>query len=302
MLKNFIKYQSLKNDFIIFDWYKKPAVYVHSELAAPAWLPFVKQACDRHLGVGADGVLVITSDAHLGMPEILVFNADGSRAESCFNGLRCVADYLYISYHFPLEFHIKMGSRVIDCSVLETPDKHRLITTQVGAITYEGEKTINISQGDFSGFVVNVGNPHFIVKQQISLDWLATHGKLLESHEQFPARTNVEFIWSAPTLCSHVPPHKAYAVLVYERGCGITQACSSGATAIVGLLYKQGIIKAQEKIDLCMPGGSIICWIDEKENVYLSSLAYPVFSGSFDNAIVPTCTTDETDYFSSSSV
>lgn len=283
MLKNFIKYQALGNDFIIFDWYKKPAVFVQSELTMPLWSDFVKLACNRHLGVGADGVLVITSDNQLGMPEILIFNADGSRAESCFNGLRCVADFLSVTYHFPPLFHIKMGHRIIDCVVNAVVGQDRDITTNVGPVVYEGDKTVAIDQASFEGCVVNVGNPHFIIFKQTTLDWLSLYGRFLESHEQFPARTNVEFVWPITTTFASITKNRSYAMLVYERGCGITFSCSSGAAAVIGLLYKQNQIKIQEKIDICMPGGFVTGWVDEKESVFLAGHATLVFTASFES-------------------
>ena len=101
LLKQFVKYQSLGNDFIIFDWYKKPALFVQVELSGGHFSSVVQRLCDRHFGVGADGVLVITSHQEFGFPVVTIYNADGSKAESCLNGLRCVADYLFTEYYAP---------------------------------------------------------------------------------------------------------------------------------------------------------------------------------------------------------
>src|SRR3989338_293477 len=110
-LKHFVKYQSLGNDFIVFDWFKKPTSFIQEELKDAQWKEFVIKTCDRHFGVGADGVLIITCCPQEGVPEILVFNADGSNGQTCLNGLRCVAKHLFDTHHFPKEFRIKMSQR-----------------------------------------------------------------------------------------------------------------------------------------------------------------------------------------------
>src|SRR3989338_3089954 len=158
VLKNFIKYQSLGNDFIIFDWYKKPSVFMHNELHDTSWKRFVAHICDRHFGVGADGVLIVIGAPQTGMPEVFVFNADGSAAETCLNGLRCVVDYLFLQYHFPEQFIIKMGQRMFDCSAKRDAAGALLIDAKVAPIVYIGERSVAVQDRTFNGHVVTVGN------------------------------------------------------------------------------------------------------------------------------------------------
>src|SRR5438045_267055 len=136
ILKNFVKYHSLGNDFIVFDWYKRPSFYMHNELQEASWKQFVIDMCNRHYGVGADGIVIITNSQQAGMPEMLIFNADGTQAESCLNGLRCVAKYLFTEYHFPESFNIKLGQRIIECvmnpSTTQRDDYD--VITRVGAV------------------------------------------------------------------------------------------------------------------------------------------------------------------------
>jgi len=295
LLKQFVKYQSLGNDFIIFDWYKKPALFVQVELSGGHFSSVVQRLCDRHFGVGADGVLVITSHQEFGFPVVTIYNADGSKAESCLNGLRCVADYLFTEYYAPAppelvegrpvrggradghEFQIKLGERMIDCIVHQEPSGTRTITTHIGSATMLGEQTVTTTAGTFSGTMVSVGNPHFFIDQQVTLEWLAQHGKAIESHELFPQKTNVEFFWqySEPVILDVV---KSYGITVFERGSGITLACSSGAAAFTGLLHSLGHIDDHEKISITMPGGSVIAWINNGI-ISLQATAKPVFSG-----------------------
>jgi len=261
MLKNFFKYQSLGNDFILFDCYKKPETYINQAMADASFPLSVQRLCDRHFGIGADGVLILKGNTSSSLPEMLIFNAD------------CVALHLHASYNFPSQFKIKAGEKVVECFILYQKDinEHVLIKTNVGSVNYLGENCINTEQGKFCGHCANIGNPHFIVFQQTSSDWLAKHGSEIEQHKAFSQKTNVEFVWQeAPLL---------FKSLVYERGCGITLACSSGAASIAGVLARLGRIDYDQEFKISMPGGDILCCVDKSEDVNLSAGATLVFSG-----------------------
>ncbi len=278
ILKNFIKYQSLGNDFIVFDWYKKPALYVQNELHDAAWPLFVKTICDRHYGVGADGVLIITSCPQAGMPEMLIFNADGTQAESCLNGLRCVAQHLFGSYAFPESFSIKLGERVVECIMQKNRAGAELsaITMRVGHAESAGMANVEGS----NGHIMRIGNPHFIIFGQATPEMLTQQGHKISTSSHFAHGTNVEFVWQIEPIGAE----KQYNLLVYERGCGITLACSSGAAAVTGLLFEQGAIERDEVIVLHMLGGSVRAWVDKEGSVVLQAQARLVFSGTLENA------------------
>lgn len=281
VLKSFVKYHSLGNDFIIFDWYKRPSAFMLHELHDLSWKKFVVDTCDRHRGVGADCVLIVTNSTQASMPEMLVFNADGTQAEISLNGIRCLAQYLFTQHNFPTSFSIKAGSRIVQLTMQTTsgtPAINEIITT-VGPINYTGTTTIQTAHGTFDGHIVDVGNPHFIIFAQQTLEWLTNNGTEIESHPTFPAKTNVEFIWQTGDASL---TQKKYTVLVYERGCGITLACSSGAAAITGLLKSLNQIQTNQKISLDMPGGSVTTWVDDKNNVILQAQAHFVFKGSLE--------------------
>ena len=139
MLKHFIKYQSLGNDFILYDWYKKPAVFVQQALKDAGWAQFVKDLCDRHFGVGADGILIIKSSPETSFPEMLIFNADGSQAQMCMNGVRAAAHYLFTHHGVQKIFKIRVGQRDVECSVIEDKNKEKPIdvVTNVGSALYQ---------------------------------------------------------------------------------------------------------------------------------------------------------------------
>lgn len=279
MLKRFLKYQSLGNDFILFDWFKKPATFVARTLDEQEWGTFIKTICDRHFGVGADGVLVLKSSV-AGIAEMLIFNADGSRAGMCLNGLRCVAHHLFVHHNLPKTFKIQIGDRQAECFIA-VPDRNESleVTTTIAAGTSFDAITIKIVQNTFDGSSIDVGNPHFIVFKQVELDWLRQYGNMIESHEVFASKTNVEFVWQSRIDVNK----KIYHMNVYERGSGITLACSSGVAALTSLLFLRKEIVQEEIIHIVMPGGSIDSWVTHDGQVALKSSARLVFLGEFEN-------------------
>lgn len=283
MLKHFTKYQSLGNDFILFDWYKKPGIYVQNALKDPEWQKFVKESCDRHFGVGADGVLILKSTSESSFPEVLIFNADGSQAENCLNGIRCVAHYLFTHHAQLPQFKIKIGMRVVDCSVISSKKKELIeISTTVGSADYNGPLTVKVEDQTFNGHVVNIGNPHFIIFQGCDITWLQENGQKLEQHQAFPHKTNVEFVWESKAGLPGVAG-KVYNVLIYERGCGVTLACGTGAASIIQAMFSLGMVKKDEPVVLQMPGGVLIGSIDGAHDIILKAEAKLVFNGIFEN-------------------
>ncbi len=282
MLKNFYKYQSLGNDFILFDWYKKPETFVEQILNEQNLQDLVIKICQPHFGIGADGVLILKGNTNARVAEMLIFNKDGSRAEICLNGLRCVAQHLFMHYNFPEKFQIKAGQRVVDCLVQNSKDSSEqvIVTNNVGKGEYLGAKSIKISTEQISGHCASIGNPHFIVFDKKDLNWLQTFGSEIESHKEFEtsvsSKTNVEFVWQDKTSTSI----KKFIAIVYERGCGITLACSSGAAAISAVLLKLGLVSKNEEFQISMPGGTIKCSLDESENITLCATSNVVFSGT----------------------
>lgn len=117
MFNEFVKYHSLGNNFIIFDWYKKPDMYVEKELKDSNFINLVIKLCDRYKGVGADGVIIIKRNQARCCHAMLIYNADGTQAENCLNGLRCVVHYLFTTYKLPNQFSIGIGKQFVSCSM-----------------------------------------------------------------------------------------------------------------------------------------------------------------------------------------
>lgn len=263
----FYKYQSLGNDFILLDWLETPPLF---DIQSPDWRAFVINSCKRHTGIGADGILVITKGTTL-HENVAIFNADGSDGELCLNGARAAALHLKIYHNYPDQFTLTMGESKIETTIENSP-RRNLITQYLPLGEVRGNKTIEVADNILSGEVVDVGNPHFIIFEKQNLRWLEKHGAAIEQHEAFPNKTNVEFIWPDKEV------DNKYHVLVYERGCGITLGCSSGAAAITTLLHKKEKLPLGEAIKIIMPGGIVTCSVKE-DLVSLQGEATMVFEG-----------------------
>ena len=118
-----------------------------------------------------------------------------------------------------------------------------------------------------------------MIFQQVEQAWLREHGKNLESHAYFPDRANIEFVWEDLAYQLHDDISKAYRLLVYERGCGMTLACSSGVAGTLGVLFYLGAIKQEELVAFSMPGGTVIGSVDAENNIILRATATMGFSG-----------------------
>jgi diaminopimelate epimerase len=275
MLQKFLKCHSLGNDLIFLDWFEKTNQEIQTVLTHKNWKKFVIDSCGRHTGVGADGILILTKHQELKLPQAFIFNSDGSQAEICLNGLRCIAHYLFTHYSFPEHFKVLMGPKSIDCHILQKNGVE--IVNKIETANYIGESTIEIDHQKVSGHIVDVGNPHFVIFKKAELDWLKQFGNQIETHPLFKNKTNVEFIWQEPEEQNSTN----FNVLVHERGCGITLACSSGAAAINWTLFCLKKININEIVNLKMIGGDIFGFIDEKHKITLQAKAHFIFEGKF---------------------
>lgn len=266
---NFHKYQSLGNDFILLDWLDRKDEEIKNIIETPGWPLFINDICARHTGIGADGVLIIKQNTY---PEILIFNADGSNGNKCLNGLRCAAHYLHNKKSYAANFSVIMNHETISCAINSTQNT---ITINAGKANYLGQHSISIAKQNLSGHIIDMGNPHFVIPQKVDFNWLKEHGAKIENHTLFPNRTNVEFIWQNDENSKL----QKYDVLVHERGVGITQACGSGAAAIMQTLYSENKIKINEKVLINMQGGIIESYFtDDKEIIQTTTASY-IYAG-----------------------
>jgi len=288
----FVKAEGTGNDFVVVDLRPgHPAAAGADAVQDPA---IVREICDRHFGVGADGVLAILPSA-TGDARMRVLNADGSEAEMCGNGLRCVAKVLYESdpaLRRPT-LKIETGAGVLTClldveagavrTVTEEMGRPRLTRTEIplapGGDTRALRELIHAGDRDFRYTAVSMGNPHAVifVDGDDDLRTLATsYGPLLEVADRFPRRTNVEFARVRG---------KEIDLVVWERGSGLTLACGTGACATVVAAALEERLAPGVETPVHLPGGTLsITVAPDYSGVRLCGPARIAFSGELDVA------------------
>ena len=202
----------------------------------PEYKKIIHQICNDF---NVDGVVIIQSIAQ--SVKILMFNADGSAGSMCVNGLRSVAHYLLAHYDFPHQFTLSISDYHVPFSI----DKDNMIL-RVSFARYEQPLSIVINDQKISGHRVNLGNPHFVILKQVPLSWLKQYGSLIEKHAAFPDRTNIEYVWGNADE-SRQRNMPVYSALFFERGCGHTLSCGSGAAAIMRFLHHEKHVDSNQK-------------------------------------------------------
>jgi len=285
----FAKYHGLGNDFLVVDLRAAtPAA------AAAAQDPATVIAlCDRQFGVGGDGVLAVlpstTADARM-----RVLNSDGSEAEMCGNGIRCVAKDLFDGAGAgKRELVIETGAGLLGCSIDDDHGIARSVTVQMGAPRLSRAEIPMAGPGNErcvdqplelpgepsrSLTCVSMGNPHAItfVDSRDEAWRLATSiGPTVERHAWFPQRTNVEY--------AHAKTRREIDLVVWERGCGITLACGTGACATTVAAILTGKVDEGVPIRVNLPGGALeITVLPGFANVLMTGPAVHVFDGEID--------------------
>lgn len=276
----FTKMQGAGNDFILmeYDEYKK------IEKKFP---DIAVKLCDRHFGIGADGIFVpVENPKTYSDLEWLFYQADGSTAQMCGNGMRCFARFCFDKKIVnKKKFTVHTGAGKIVPEVLED----LRIKVNMGKpildpekIPFKGSKSINYPLWDgikkFTVNAVSMGNPHCVifVKDDEDIHELAKkYGDAVEHDNLFPEKTNVEFV--------KVKSRDEIDVAVWERGCGITLACGTGACASVVAAILNNLCDSKVKVNL--PGGSLtIEWAGNSQNtdfdVFMTGEAQYVFEGT----------------------
>ena len=214
--------------------------------------------CDRRTGVGADGVLVVGTEP----ASMTVWNADGSIAQMCGNGLRCVVQRLIEDGAWTPGSTVRTGAGDVGAERIGDEIKVAIAVPKMldaEPLTVDG----------VAGFRVDMGNPHFVVFTDADL---MTFGPRLETHDRFPGRTNVEQVV--------VEADGSLRMRVWERGVGETQACGSGACAAAVAAVRTGRTSGNV-IDVRVPGGLLKVHLPllESEAVQLQGPAVTVFRG-----------------------
>ncbi len=264
----FVKVEGLGNDFLVVDLRPgRPAAGMTQAMEPEV----VRALCDRHFGVGGDGVLGILPGTS-GDARMRLINADGSEAEMCGNGIRCVAKVLH-DMDPALKrslLRIDTGAGLLSCKIDSVDGKAETVTVEMGRPELDppaipvaapsGKRLVKhplrMGEREFVLTPVSMGNPHaviFVDDAAVDLRVLVeTFGRGLEHHGFFPRRTNVEFARVRSGAAG-----TEIDMVVWERGCGITLACGTGACAtVVAACLEKRAVPGQE-ISVHLPGGTL---------------------------------------------
>lgn len=271
----FSKYHGTGNDFILVDGIKQAgeASWWRKETLA--------RLCDRHFGIGADGLIVLLR-AESGDYRMKYFNADGQEAAMCGNGLRCLALFIR-DQGYPVSSPMKIVTLAGDIAV-EILAGHR-VRVAMPAVSFERsslpmpgkgdciDEELKIDGGTLRFTACSVGNPHVIIFGRFSDEQVRILGPKIERHELFPRGTNVHFV--------HIETPDKISQKVWERGSGATLACGSGAVAAVAAGIARGILPHGAYIRVRQPGGELkVAVAEEYKASSLEGEATLVFEGS----------------------
>ena len=283
MKNNFSKYQGLGNDFIIFDARRNNLDHLFSINKDN----FIEHLCNRNFGIGADGIILILESNNKCFVRMKIYNSDGSEPEMCGNGIRCLIAFLNDNNEInelseiPIEtkagliltsidgnenIKVNMGEPIL--SPLDIPTKLLMNSLKVpnGAITLK-DQILNV-------YAASMGNPHMIVfVNDIEGIPFQEWGSFLEKHNTFPNDTNVHFV--------EIIDKSNIKVKVWERGCGPTLACGTGACACLVVTSK--LEKTLNNANVYLPGGKLeVEWPNQSGPVFMQGPALKVFSGEID--------------------
>ena len=272
----FTKMNGLGNDFIILDYEEYQKTNLSPDKLA-------LKLCDRNFSIGADGLIIINPNTDKADISWIFYNSDGSPAQMCGNGMRCFARYVYDNKIIDKkEFTVETRAGIIVPKIISDTEIRVNMGTPILEPTKIPSKTstnlniqYKINDINFLLNLVSMGNPHCVIfVEKNSKNLTLKYGSIIEHDSIFPEKTNVEFV--------EILSRNEVIVNVWERGCGITLACGTGAcaTTVAGIL--NGYLDNNVKVNL--PGGALqVEWAgnssDVNHNVYMTGRADYSFVG-----------------------
>jgi diaminopimelate epimerase len=289
-LMKFTKMHGIGNDYVFVDCF-------HERVTNPAKVAIA--ISDRHFGVGSDGLILICPSKKADV-RMRIFNADGSEAEMCGNGLRCVAKYIFEhklakprgavvmgnGIKYPASFKIETGAGILTVGLALRGKTAQKVCVNMGEpkfrpkeipVNLYGERVIedklDIAGGKLSMTCVSMGNPHaiFFCDDVADIE-LKTIGPEIENHNLFPKRTNVHFV--------EIETKGRFKMRTWERGSGVTLACGTGACACAVAAAVTG--RCGRSSTAKLPGGELeLNWSTEDNCVYMTGTAAEAFTGEW---------------------
>jgi len=268
----FTKYHALGNDYIVIN---------PKDLHLPLTTEQVKTICHRNFGIGSDGILLGPLPAENARYALKIYNPDGSLAEKSGNGLRIFSRYLWDSKLVgEEEFAIQTDGGVVRSTVF---DGGRMVRVEMGKVSFDSEKIpvtgakrevidekISVGGREFNFCAATIGNPHCVLPMtEISAKIAHEFGPLLETHPNFPRRTNVQFL--------KVLNRSNIQIEIWERGAGYTLASGSSSSAAAAVAHRLGLV--DRTISVHCPGGIIKIEIRDGYDILMTGGVTRVSSG-----------------------
>lgn len=258
----FYKYHAIGNDYIVID---PNFCYI------PITKNIVINICNRHTGIGADGVLwgPIIEKNNISFK---IYNSDGSEAERSGNGIRIFGQYLFDKRYVKEKvFDVYTISSLATIHIIEKG----MISVLMGSYNYfcktYRKHELNISDQLIEGHYINVGNPHCaLFMQVINREKIEKIGPLISNHQIFPNKTNVQLV--------HILDKKSLELQIWERGAGYTLASGTSCVAVSCIAYMLGLVAPE--VTLHLPGGILVVNI-ENDAVFLTGPVVMVAYGFF---------------------
>lgn len=258
---HFTKMHGLGNDYL----------YVYGE--APDNVETIaKKLSERHFGAGSDGMIYI-SPSRTADFKMRIFNADGSEAKMCGNGIRCVGKYVYDKGYTDkthLFIETLSGIKALDLNVMS--GKVRSVTVDMGTAEISDDTVLDIDGTGVECTPVCVGNPHAVVfVPDADSAQIERIGYAMEHHPAFPGGVNVEFV--------SVISRNELRMRVWERGSGVTMACGTGACASVSAAAKKGFCDHGRPVNVRLDGGVLQITVSDEYKITMSGPAETVYEG-----------------------
>jgi diaminopimelate epimerase len=258
----FYKYHGAGNDFIMVN--NRDGLFDFD-------VQKIKHLCDRHFGVGADGLILLESSKKVDC-FMNYYNADGSLAEMCGNGIRCVAKFFLEQTKSKLK-ELSIDTRAGIKKVIANDDGSFSVNMGIPVFFHQDFPNNSLTLENILFKFVSMGNPHAVsfVKNISEID-ISQIGPKIECDSNFPNKINIEFVEKVAD--------NYFKVKVWERGCGETLACGTGACAVYAILKKED--KNLKEITLEFSGGNLYLSENEKGGIILRGEAVCVFRGEIE--------------------
>jgi len=256
----FTKMHGLGNDYI----------YFYGEIEEPQQVAV--KLSHRHFGVGGDGIIIIEK-SQIADFKMRIFNADGSEAKMCGNGIRCVGKYVYDKgYTHKTEITVETLSGIKTLKLELENGKVSSVSVEMGQTQVEEKTVLDLGDRKITAIPVSVGNPHAVTfVTDVENFPLSQVGPLVEKHKSFENGVNAEFV--------QVIDSTTLRMRVWERGSGITMACGTGACASAAAAVKQKYCPSDVPVKVILDGGELLVKIDKNGNAEMTGPATFVFEG-----------------------